>query len=73
MPPSSGNLPIELIMNGKIFNKNTDGPYNYKWIEEQCQKRNSDIKDVYYAVINSNGTLFIDLYDDHLHSPTDME
>jgi hypothetical protein len=31
------------------------------------------IKDIQYAVISSNGSLFIDLYDDHLQSPLDAE
>jgi uncharacterized membrane protein YcaP (DUF421 family) len=73
MPNSSESLPIELIMGGEIIQKNADGPYNHQWIEEECKKRNLQIKDVYYAVVNSNGSLFIDAYKDHIHSPTDVE
>lgn len=68
--PSEGRyLPIELIMDGKIIKKNLTGTYNMNWIESECTKRKLKIEDVYYAVINSNGTLFIDAYHDDLPSP----
>ncbi|WP_099364236.1 DUF421 domain-containing protein [Fredinandcohnia onubensis] len=73
LPISHESLPIELIMDGKIIHKNAVGPYDHKWIEEECKKRNVQIKDVYYAVVNSQGSLFLDVYKDHIHSPTDVE
>ena len=65
------SLPIELIMEGKIINKNTTSRYSKSWIEENV--RNLQIEDIYYAVVNSNGSLFIDKYKDKLTSPTDVE
>ncbi|WP_045522203.1 DUF421 domain-containing protein [Neobacillus niacini] len=73
LPNSNESLPVELIMDGKIILKNTNGQYNYNWIEAECQKRNLQIEEVYYAVVNSNGHIFIDKYDDHLLSPVDVE
>ncbi|MFS0862072.1 DUF421 domain-containing protein [Fredinandcohnia sp. 179-A 10B2 NHS] len=73
LPYSTVSLPIELIMDGEIINKNIVGPYNQKWIEVECKKRNLEVKDVYYAVVNSHGSLFIDKYQDDIHSPTDVE
>jgi uncharacterized membrane protein YcaP (DUF421 family) len=70
MAHSSVSLPIELIMDGKIIEKNTTGKYNREWLEVECQKRNLQIDEIYYAVINSNGTLFIDKYEDQLSATT---
>jgi uncharacterized membrane protein YcaP (DUF421 family) len=67
---SSVALPIELIMDGKIIEKNMAGKYNREWLDHECQIRNLQIDDIYYAVINSNGTLFIDKYEDQLTSTT---
>lgn len=73
LPYSREDLPIELIMDGVIIHKNAVDPYNQKWIEAECKKRNVQIEDVYYAVLNSQGSLFVDLYKDKIHSPTDVE
>ena len=73
LPISSESLPVELIMDGKIIKKNATGIYNHKWIEVECKKRNVSIEEIYYAVINSSGYLFIDKYDDKLSSPIDVE
>ncbi|OLS39199.1 DUF421 domain-containing protein [Bacillus sp. MRMR6] len=72
MAHSSVSLPIELIMDGEIIEKNTAGKYNREWLEVECQKRNLQIDEIYYAVINSNGTLFIDKYEDQLSSTTTL-
>ncbi len=66
-------VPVELIMDGKIIRKNLTDPYSENWIRSQCQKQNIAVDDVYYAVVNSNGSLFIDTYKDHIHSPADLE
>lgn len=73
LPNSQESLPIELIMDGEIIHKNTVGLYNQMWIEAECKKRNVQIEDVYYAVVNSSGILFLDMYKDKIHSPTDVE
>ncbi|WML52424.1 DUF421 domain-containing protein [Neobacillus sp. PS3-12] len=66
-------LPIELIMNGSLVEKNFNKNYSRQWLYQELKTRNLQIKDIQYALISSNGSLFIDLYDDHLHSPLDVE
>ncbi|WP_163099515.1 DUF421 domain-containing protein [Peribacillus alkalitolerans] len=61
-PLSKVPLPIELIMDGKIILKNLNSHYNLQWIQKECDKRNLKVEDIYYAVINSNGSLFVDTY-----------
>lgn len=73
LPTYSESLPVELIMDGKIIKKNATGIYNREWIEVECKKRNLCIEEIYYAVINSSGYLFVDKYEDKLSSPTDVE
>ncbi|KHE71497.1 DUF421 domain-containing protein, partial [Halobacillus sp. BBL2006] len=70
---SPGTLPIEIIMDGTIIKKNLTARYHENWIHSECKKRNLKIENVYYAVVNSNGTLFIDTYNDHIHNPVDIE
>ncbi|WP_034762008.1 DUF421 domain-containing protein [Rossellomorea vietnamensis] len=70
-PGPSASIPIELIMEGKSIPKNLIPPYTLQWLESEANKRGITLNDIYYAVINSNGTLFIDLYKDHL--PGDSE
>ncbi|WP_409275220.1 DUF421 domain-containing protein [Neobacillus sp. SCS-31] len=67
------SLPVELIMDGKIIAKNTSGIYSQDWIEAECKNRNLRVEDIYYAVINTGGVLFIDKYEDNLSSPVDLE
>jgi uncharacterized membrane protein YcaP (DUF421 family) len=66
-------LPIELIMNGSLVEKNFNKNYSRQWFYQELKTRNLQIKDIQYAVISSNGSLFIDLYDDHFQSPLDAE
>ncbi|CEG26514.1 DUF421 domain-containing protein [Bacillus sp. B-jedd] len=70
---SSQHLPVELIMDGKIIAKNATGLYNPEWITEECKRRNLRLEDIYYAVINTNGQLFFDKFEDRLSNPTDVE
>ncbi|WHY69006.1 DUF421 domain-containing protein [Neobacillus sp. SuZ13] len=73
LPISSEALPVELIMDGEIIQKNATGIYNREWIEAEFKRRNLRIEEIYYAVVNSNGYLFVDKYEDKLISPTDVE
>jgi uncharacterized membrane protein YcaP (DUF421 family) len=67
------NLPIELIMDGVTVEKNFSSHYSKLWLDQELRVRNLKIKDIQYAVISSNGSLFIDLYNDHLKAPLDIE
>ncbi|MDQ1145654.1 uncharacterized membrane protein YcaP (DUF421 family) [Bacillus sp. SORGH_AS 510] len=67
------HIPIELVMDGKIVEKNFTTKYSSAWLKKELESQNLQLKDVQYAVILTNGTLFIDLYNDHLNSPLDVE
>ncbi|MGG1677024.1 DUF421 domain-containing protein [Neobacillus sp. NRS-1170] len=66
-------LPKELIMDGKLIEKNFNHNFSKNWLDQELKLRSLEIKAVQYAVISSNGSLFIDLFDDHLKSPLDTE
>ena len=70
---SNRNLPIELIMDGVAIEKNYNKQFSKKWLEQQLKQRKLQIEDIQYAVISSNGFLFMDLFDDGLTSPADLE
>ncbi len=67
------HLPIELIMDGKLIEKNLTPDYNEEWIHQELNKRKLMMHEVFYAVINTNGQLFVDRYEDRLSSPVDIE
>ncbi|WP_026679391.1 DUF421 domain-containing protein [Fictibacillus gelatini] len=67
-------LPIELIMDGNVIEKNLkENQITDWWLENQLKNRNLRVDDVAYAVLGANGNLYIDTYDDHLKSPIDQE
>ncbi|WP_245640472.1 DUF421 domain-containing protein [Neobacillus massiliamazoniensis] len=65
-PSKKLTLPIELIMDRIPVEKNFNTQYSWKWLEEELKKRNLKMTDIQYAVISSNGSLFIDLFDDKI-------
>ncbi|MDQ0247780.1 uncharacterized membrane protein YcaP (DUF421 family) [Bacillus fengqiuensis] len=67
------HLPIELIMDGKLIEKNLTPDYNEEWIHQELNKRKLMMHEVFYAVINTNGQLFVDRYKDRLSSRVDIE
>ncbi|MDX8343578.1 DUF421 domain-containing protein [Rossellomorea sp. YZS02] len=71
--PTSTPLPIELIMNGKIIKKNLTPKFSEAWLNKECRYRGLSLREIYYGVVSSDGTLFIDLFHDHIHSPIDIE
>ncbi len=71
---AEGYMPIEVIMDGKLILKNIhENQLTVEWIDEELKKRKLSLKDIVYAVRSSNGSLYIDTYDDHIHSPIDQE
>lgn len=59
--------PIELIIDGEIVEKNLiQNQISTEWLSQELTKRLLNQKDIYYAVMRSNGQLYIDLYKDHL-------
>jgi uncharacterized membrane protein YcaP (DUF421 family) len=54
-------LPTEIIVDGKIVSKNlTELNLSERWLQAQLEKSGSNLNDIFYAEIQSDGTLFID-------------
>lgn len=47
------HLPIELIMDGKLIEKNLTPDYNEEWMHQELNKRKLMMHEVFYAVINT--------------------
>ncbi|MDR6998890.1 DUF421 domain-containing protein [Neobacillus niacini] len=72
-PNQKNSLPVELIMDGVVIDKNLNASYSRQWLGKELDHRGVEIKDIHYAVVGTNGSFFIDLYQDHLKSPVDKE
>ncbi|TYS64545.1 DUF421 domain-containing protein [Sutcliffiella horikoshii] len=73
-PTSESGLPIELIMDGKIINKNLEEhALSIEWLKGEVRKRSIKLDNIFYAVRSSNGYLYFDYYDDNIPSPVDKE
>lgn len=71
---SENRLPIELIMDREIISKNLEeNNISQSWLQAELQKRGLSVKEVMYAVLLSNGKIYIDTYKDFILSPTDKE
>lgn len=67
-------LPIELIMDGEVIKENLEQNHlTESWLQMELNKRNLDQKDVLYAVLSGNGNIYINPYENHIHSPIDKE
>nr|WP_102716377.1 DUF421 domain-containing protein [Paenibacillus castaneae] len=68
------NFPIELIMDGKLMNKNlSQNKIPEDWVRQQINERGKQLSDIFYAVKTTNGSLVFDYYDDKLNHPVDKE
>ena len=68
------NLPIELIMDGEVIKENLEqNNLTESWLHSELKKRNLVQQDVLYAVISGNGNMYVDTYENHIHSPIDKE
>lgn len=68
------NFPVELIMDGKIIEKNLEeNKINKEWLYQELDKRSVSVKDVFYAVRGTNNQLVFDFYADKVNSPTDIQ
>jgi len=69
-----GKLPIELIMDGKMKNENLkDNQLSQAWLQSEVKKRGLSTDEVFYAVLSPDGNIYIDTYEDHIHSSFDKE
>jgi uncharacterized membrane protein YcaP (DUF421 family) len=68
-------MPIELIMDGHVVQKNlAENGLSEEWLKERLGEHGiTDVSAVYYAVLNTQGKIFIDLYQDSLTRPVDIE
>lgn len=67
-------LPVELIMDGKIVEKNLEqNDLSQFWLNEELKKRKLHINEVVYAVLAANGNIYIDTYKDNIKTPIDKE
>ena len=68
------NLPIELIMDGEVIKENLEqNNLTESWLRSELKKRNLVQHDVLYAVLSGNGNMYVDTYENHIHSPIDKE
>jgi uncharacterized membrane protein YcaP (DUF421 family) len=64
--PSPNKVPVELVFEGKLLEENLSNHGTDKdWVLAQLKKRNLQVTEISYAVIGSNGNLYIDLFKDH--------
>ncbi|MEH7181236.1 DUF421 domain-containing protein [Neobacillus vireti] len=67
-------IPIELIMDGKVIEKNLkQNNLSQIWLERELNKRKLKVDEVVYAVLAANGNIYIDTYKDNIISPLDKE
>ena len=67
-------LPIELIMEGEVIKENLEqNNLTESWLKMELNKRNLVQHDVLYAVLSGNGKMYVNTYENHIHSPIDKE
>lgn len=67
-------MPIEIIMDGQLLKDNMSlSQVSQDQLTKQLKSHQKQICDVFYAVIGSNGKLYIDYYKDQLKHPVDVE
>jgi uncharacterized membrane protein YcaP (DUF421 family) len=72
--PMESRLPIELVMDGEVIEKNLrKNNLPYSWLMSELGRRKLELSDVMYAVLSANGNVYIDTYRDHIPSPIDVE
>ncbi len=60
-------IPIEVIFEGKILYDNLlKHRLSTDWLELEISKRGSSLSEISYGVLGTNGSLYFDLYYDHI-------
>lgn len=68
------SFPIELIMDGTVISKNLkQNGISENWLTSELHKKNLSLEKVNYAVINSEGKVIFDKYEDHIRHAIDRE
>lgn len=75
VPTGYEGMAIELITDGQVVAKNLgENNLSRQWLQGELHRRGiAGPEAVAYAVLDSRGRLFVDLYDDALHRPVDVE
>jgi uncharacterized membrane protein YcaP (DUF421 family) len=72
--PARPMFPVELIMDGQLFEKNfEENNITKSWFFTELEQRGVSLSDVTYCVRGTNGQLYFDLYKDKISSPVDAE
>jgi uncharacterized membrane protein YcaP (DUF421 family) len=67
-------FPIELIMDGSIVGHNLkQNQLTVGWLVDQVEKKGLTVEQVNYAVIGTNGSLYLDEYEDRITHAVDKE
>ncbi|HOI38589.1 MAG TPA: DUF421 domain-containing protein, partial [Bacillota bacterium] len=63
----------ELIYSGVIFDQNLEQVHlDRSWLDAQLRKKGIlDSRDVFLAVLDTSGNLYVDTYREHVESPVD--
>ncbi len=61
-------MATEIIKDGEIFEQNLkQNNLSFEWLYQELRKKNIEkVEDVFYAALNTDGTLYIDLKDDNM-------
>jgi uncharacterized membrane protein YcaP (DUF421 family) len=72
--PAKPSFPVELIMDGKLVSKNlAHAQVTETWLMDELSRRRLTPPDVCYAVKGTDGRLYIDLFEDRIKQPIDLE
>ncbi|NOU89124.1 DUF421 domain-containing protein [Paenibacillus sp. LMG 31460] len=67
-------FPIELIMDGKMMEKNLENNgLTKEWLEQEVKRKGKQISDVFYAARGTKKQLVFDFYEDGIHQTIDKE
>lgn len=71
---SMSTFPIELIMDGKVIEKNlSENDISMEWLVTKIAEKGKELADVFYAVKATNGQIVFDFYKDNIKAPVDKE
>jgi uncharacterized membrane protein YcaP (DUF421 family) len=74
LPTQYEGIPTELIMDGEILFQNLkQNKLDEKWLIQQLQAQGvQDISQVDYAVLRSDGSLYVNMKEDDIVNPVDI-
>ncbi|MDQ0872350.1 uncharacterized membrane protein YcaP (DUF421 family) [Paenibacillus sp. V4I3] len=72
--PNAQVFPIELIMDGKMMEKNLENNgLTKEWLELELKRKGKKLSDVFYAARGTKQQLVFDFYEDGIHQTIDKE